>query len=149
MLTTLKFIFFSIIISIFLQFVGFIWYGPLFGRIYLNLAHPNRNIKSPPSIIYLVNFIYTWFSVILIGFLMSNQLINCTFEVLKFSVLVSTIIGLFRGIHDLFDDHPLALNFLHSSYNFFIINISALALFGTGLLENNVQYSSNYVISEE
>ena len=134
MLITLELLALSFIISIFLQLVGFIWYGPLFGKLYISLAHPNRSIEAPPSNIYILNFIYTWLSVVITGLLFSTQFINSTLDVLKFASLIAIIIGLFRGIHDLFDDRPLALNILHSSYNFILISISTFVLFGTGLL---------------
>ena len=148
MINTLKFLFYSFIITIFLQFVGFIWYGPLFGRIYLNLAHPHRNIKSPHPKIYLFNFIYTLSSVVLIYHLASTQLIISPLHILNFSISISIIIGIFRAIHDLFDNHPLLLNLLHSCYNFVLIYITTIFFLRIGFLEDNFQNLNDYVPCE-
>ena len=125
---------FAILISFILQFVGIVWYGPLFGRYYICVAHPNKQLIAPSFVTYILCFLYSLLSVCIIGLVILTGFAPTFFDTIIFSSIISLLIGLFNSIHYLFDDRPLKLNILHSGYNFVLVSISSFSWYWIGPL---------------
>ena len=118
-------------VSFLLQLIGFLWYGPLFGKIYIETAHLNKTLQSPPKSLFIKCFSYTFIIVLLYTYLISSLPFEDLFYQLKFSFCISSIIALFSFIHDLFDGRPVTLTMLHSLYNGIMILTIAFVWFCT------------------
>ena len=119
----------SILISIVLQFVGILWYGPLFGGFYLSVAHPSKTLTAPSSITYILCFLYTLLSVCIIGFIFATGFAHSVIDIILFTSILTLLIAAYNSVHDLFDNRPLILNILHSGYNFVLISITSSSWF--------------------
>lgn len=111
-------------IALVLQVVGFLWYGPLFGKLYLKLAHPNKVLTAPENTIYVKCLIVTLINVFVTRILIESLEDRTHTAILYFTGYIALIMLMFTVLHDMFDGKPFYLSLLHSAYNLLILLIA-------------------------
>ena len=125
------------------QVSGGLYYGTIFGKLFMKLAHPNvvteedkKRLRQDfdPSLAYgsalLGSATSYWF---LKTFLQVSQITSSAFDGAFVGVVIVCIDTLFGIMHSFFEDRPIQLYLLHKGYHAWCFGITG-AIFGAALL---------------